>query len=349
MTVYAFSSFTFSYLDRARVLAKSLKKFHPDWKLWAVITDKPPKDFVFDLQSEQFDGVLTVEDLFGEDADQWLFGHDLVEACTAVKGPATVRLLEFSDCRKLFFFDPDIALFDSMDQVVELLDGYSIVLTPHQIDPDPRKEMRAILDNEIGSLVHGVFNLGFIALANDEEGRRFAAWWSDRLLDWCHDDRESGLFVDQKWCNLVPCFFDRVKVLRDPGYNVASWNLSRRSMSFDVDGKALVNGRPLRFYHFTKYGPVGEQMVQRYAGNNVEVFELWWWYGRQIEKAAPKGIPKNWWFYGTYEDGTPVGNDARHIYRAHKELRRSFPRPFRSGEDTFSAWLTGRNADTKRP
>ena len=42
MTVLCFSSFTFSYLDRARVLFHSLRKHHPDWELVALITDAPP-------------------------------------------------------------------------------------------------------------------------------------------------------------------------------------------------------------------------------------------------------------------------------------------------------------------
>ena len=37
MRVTCFSSFTFGYLDRARVLFSSLKRFHPDWDLVALM------------------------------------------------------------------------------------------------------------------------------------------------------------------------------------------------------------------------------------------------------------------------------------------------------------------------
>src|SRR3712207_7315365 len=36
-------------------------------------------------------------------------------------------------------------------------------------------------------------------------------------------------------------------ILRDPGHNVAYWNLSSRRVTRDGDGYA-VNGRPLRFF-----------------------------------------------------------------------------------------------------
>ena len=339
MTVFAYSSFSFSYLSRARILAKSLKRLHPDWKLWAVLTDVPPKDFHFHIEQEDFDGVLTARDLFGVDLDAWLFGLDIVEACTAVKGAAAVRLLSFADCEKLFFFDPDIALFNSMDDVVALLDDHSIVLTPHQTQPEPRNDRLAIQDNEIASLQYGSFNLGFIAIANDFEGNRFASWWDDRLRDWCHDRLDTGLFVDQKWCNLVPCLFDRVKILRDPGYNVASWNLSHRKMSFNAEGMALINGRPLRFYHFTKFGPVGEFMTKRYAGDNTEIFELWRWYGAELSKTTATEIPKGWWYYGTFDNGKTVPKEARELYRDRRDLQTEFPHPFHTEGNSYFRWL----------
>ena len=278
MTVHAFTSFSYSYLDRARVLANTLKSLHPDWILWAVVTDKCPEGMDHAWEEEEFDRVLSVYDLIPANTEQWLFGHNVVEACTAVKGAACVKILSEHDCEKLFYFDPDIAIFNPMDEVLDLLDVNSIVLTPHQLQGEPRQAIQAIQDNELTSLTHGVYNLGFIAIANDSEGRRFASWWDDRLRDWCHDRKEIGVFVDQKWCDLVPCFFDGVKILRDPGYNVASWNLSHRTVGFDADGMLTVNDRPLRFFHFTKLGPIGDIMTQRYAQDNFEVYELWLWY-----------------------------------------------------------------------
>lgn len=339
MTIHAFTSFSYSYLNRARVLAKTLKALHPDWVLCAVLTDKEPEGFTFDSTSEQFDRLITAEDLFGADTESWLFGHDVVEACTAVKGKASVELLKQPGCTKLVYFDPDIAVINPMDEVIDLLDTYSIVLTPHQTDPEPRENRMGIQDNEIASLSYGVFNLGFVAIANDPEGRRFAQWWDDRLRDWCHDRLDIGVFVDQKWCNLVPCFFDNVKVLRDPGYNVASWNLSRRRMRYDEAGTALINDRPLRFYHFTKLGPVGDVMTQRYARDNVEVYELWWWYREQVNTASSAKIPKGWWYYDTFDNGVKIPKSVRELYRARNDLRKAFPQPLRTGPGSFYDWV----------
>lgn len=340
MAIHAYTSFSYSYLNRARVLAASLRRQHPDWVIWAVLTDKESEAFSIDWQKEDFDHVVSAEELFGEETDAWLFGHDVVEACTAVKGAALQRILCEPGCEKVLYFDPDTAVFNPMTEVVDLLDANSIVLTPHQVDPEPRDSRVAIMDNEIASLTYGVFNLGFVAVCNDAEGRRFADWWADRLHDWCHDRLDIGVFVDQKWCNLVPCFFDGVRVLRDPGYNVASWNISQRQITFDSEGRALVNGKPLRFYHFTKLGPVGDMMTLRYAQDNVEVYEIWSWYRNAVAAATDERIPNRYWHYGSFDNGVAIPKEVRVLYRQRDDLRAAFAKP-RELDNGFYQWLRG--------
>jgi len=331
MKIHAFTSFTFCYLNRARVLAKTLRRHHPDWVIWAVIVDRPPVGFEFDLSKEDFDRVITVEMLFGEITTPWLFGHDIVEACTAVKAQALRHIMADSSAEKILYFDPDIAIFNQMNEVVDLLDHHSIILTPHQVDPELAAETQAILDNEVCSLHYGIFNLGFIAVNKTPEARKFIQWWADRLFKFCHDRLDIGIFVDQKWCNLIPCFFDGVKVLRDPGYNVASWNLSQREMTFDMNGQAQINGSPLRFFHFTKLGPTGDAMTLRYARGNMEVHELWAWYRQEVLNATDPLIPQNYWYYGIYNSGRPIDKSSRIPYRNDKDLLKrgkNSPNPF---------------------
>ena len=339
MTIHVFTSFTFSYLSRARVLAKSLRRHHPDWVIWAAITDRAPEGFDFDAATEPFHRVIWTHELFGDDADAWVFGHDIVEACTAVKGRVLERLLDEADCEQAYYFDPDIALFGPVDEMVEAMrePGVSILLTPHQVEPDESRQ--AVVDNEVGSLAHGVFNLGFIAVRNDPEGRRFARWWAERLGDWCLDDIPRGLFTDQKWCNLIPCFFDGVRIVRDPGCNVASWNLSRRRVEINLEGAILVNGSSLKFYHFTKMGPVGDIMTQRYAGAETPVYEIWAWYKRAVAAEDDPRIPPRWWYYAAFDDGREVPRAVRRLYRERIDLRRAFPDPLATGRNSFAAWV----------
>lgn len=339
MKVLCFSSFTFSYLNRARVLYSTLRRYHPEWHLVALITDLPPLGIQLDLAAEDFDEVVWFSDLALPEATAWLFGLDIVEACTAVKGPFIHHVCDTGDYDAVVYLDPDIALFNKLDPILSLLETHDGVMTPHLLKPEDRPQ--AILDNELATLRTGIYNLGFLAIRTTGEGADFATWWSERLLSYCHDDIAQGLFVDQRWCDHVPAFFETFCILRDPGYNVASWNLSRRSVTIDWAGEVHVNGVPLRFWHFTKLGPVGDSMTRRYAGSNYPVYEIWNWYRRKVQIASDPRIPKGYWAHGVYSDGRPIEKRHRELYRSNKELVARFPSPFSAGVGSFQSWLIG--------
>ncbi len=336
MKVLCYSSFTFSYLNRARVLFQTVRRFHPDWELVALVTDRPPAGFDFDPANEPFDRLVWAEDLGIPDFQGWLFKHDVVEVCTAVKGPFIHQACS-SGADAVIYLDPDTALFGSLDPLTKWLETSDVLLTPHLIDAND--DATAIWDNDLSASRTGIFNLGFVAIRTTGEGARFAKWWNDRLLDWCYDDMPNGLFVDQRWCDHVPALFDKVKVVRDPGYNVASWNLSTRTVAVSKDGAVTVNSHPLRFWHFTKLGPLGDTMTKKYAGTNFPVYEIWSWYKRQVVAATDDAIPERWWAYQSYEDGTPIPKTHRELYRHRIDLQAAFADPFRSGEGTYQQWL----------
>ena len=343
--IYVYTSFTYSYLGRARVLGHSLRRHHPDWHVVAVITDLEPDDFVLDPEREPFDEVILGQDLLGPDARSWLFRHDIVEVCTGVKGPAAVELIRRPEAEAVIYLDPDTVVFNPLTPVVDALDsGSAIVLTPHQLAPE--QDVRAILDNEITALNYGVYNLGFLALnASVDSAHQFAAWWASRLENWCKDDRANGIFVDQKWCDLAPALFDNVCILRDPGCNVASWNLSNRQIEVSKDGAITVNGHPLRFYHFTKLGSVGETMTARYAAENTAVFELWCWYRNSVERFTDNRIPKGWWGFNYFSNGTRINDDVRDLYSDRHDLQLHFADPFQTGTGNgLLEWVQSKKA-----
>ncbi|THD60804.1 hypothetical protein, partial [Phenylobacterium sp.] len=287
-----------------------------------------------------FDRVVWAEDLGIADFQGWLFKHDVVEVCTAVKGPFIHQACQggFSGgADAVIYLDPDTALFGSLEPLETWLEESDILLTPHLVDPNVTAE--AIADNDLSASRTGIFNLGFVAIRTTGEGARFAKWWNDRLLDWCYDDMPSGLFVDQRWCDHVPALFNHVKVVRDPGYNVASWNLSTRTLEVQKDGQVTVNGAPLRFWHFTKLGPMGDAMTKKYGATNFPVYEVWSWYKRQVTAATDKAIPERWWAYGAYSDGTPIEKAHRVLYRQRADLQAAFPDPFAAGEGGYARWL----------
>ena len=283
-----------------------------------------------------FDQVVEAQALQIPRFQAWVFKHDIVEACTAVKGQMLVECLA-AGFDIVIYLDPDIALFSPLRDILRRLEDASIVLTPHQAEPNDSQ--LAVDDNERTSLRYGIYNLGFLAVRNDPTGRAFADWWSSQLHRACYDAVDEGLFTDQKYCDLAPALFDRVHIERDPGCNVASWNLSRRALRFE-GGDLLVNGSPLKFYHFTKIGGVGDTMTERYGGEATAVIEVWTWYKRQLAAAnAMSGLPQHDWHYGRFANGEPISKPARVLYRSREDLMAYFDDPFAAGEAGFHSWL----------
>lgn len=333
--VHCYTSVSYSYLDRARVLAETVRKQHPTWTLWLLLSDEAPEGFHFDIAEEAFDHVVALSELGIPNWKQWAFGHDVVELCTAVKGTMLCRLLEHG-ADGVVYLDPDTAVFAPLDDVLNRLQHSSVVLTPHVIEAE--NTLAGVIDNEIGSLKHGVYNLGFVAVSNTPAGNGFAQWWRDRLLKFCHDDVPNGLFTDQRWCDLVPALFESVHVLRNSGYNVASWNLAQRPIRFHADGSITAGSEQLRFFHFTKVNTVGEAVLERYSFGASEVFELLRWYRARLTAHRPKGLPANWWQYGTYTDDEPIPRSHRLAWRKRADLHAAFEDPFAAGPNGFGTW-----------
>ena len=114
-----------------------------------------------------------------------------------------------------------------LDGLEQLLRQHTILLTPHQFVPETTTQ--AIVHNEQCSLRNGVYNLGFLAVRMTGQGRQFIDWWAERLRSYCYDEVENGLFTDQRWVDLAPAFFDDIAIVREPQYNVATWNLTHRA------------------------------------------------------------------------------------------------------------------------
>lgn len=335
-----YTSITLSYLAKARVLAQSVKRLHPDYRFYLVLAEPAPSWLAEGILNgqEPFDRLVDIDELPIANKRAWIFGHDIVEACTGVKGAALRLLLGKYKEEEVIYLDPDIAVFGSLEPIVEMLEDHSIVLTPHCADAET--DLNAIVFNEISSLAHGTFNLGFLAVANDKEGTRLADWWSHRLYHFCHDDIPRGLFTDQRWFDLVPGQFENVKILRDPAYNVASWNVTQRRVRGSVSEGLTCEGRPLCFYHFSGMNSnTPNRMHHMFDPENKTLDQLVEWYKAECDQNEERVFSGSRWHFANYADGTPITRAQRLWYRNHADLWTAFPDPFASGANTYYHWL----------
>lgn len=134
--------------------------------------------------------------------------------------------------------------------------------------------------------VNGIYNLGFLAVRRSEETTKFMNWWMIKLKTECYMDIQNGMFVDQLYCNMVPLYFEGVKIDKYPGYNISYWNLHERNFTFK-NGKYFVNGQPLVFYHFSGINIKDPQNISRWQdrfdlNNRPDLVEIFKSYRSQL-------------------------------------------------------------------
>lgn len=314
------------------MLASSLRKYAPDIHLSLLLAE--PKETALLANAGDFDEIVTIEDIGIDSLSSWLFQHDLVETCTAIKSFYLCQLLERPDCDAVLYFDPDIAVFSSLKETIETLKNCSIMLTPHLLTHELSPE--AVTDNELCTLKYGAYNLGFLGVNNCAEGKRFASWWRDRLQSYCFNDTTNNLFTDQRWADLVPAMFEQVHISRDCSLNVATWNLTHRRVDGDFSSGFTVNGRPLVFYHFSGIDS-GNQlfMLQKYGRDMPSLWALRDWYLEQCKQHSDGCHPLQKWAFGRYDNGVEITTLQRKTYKENPVLHTRFPDPFKTEGSSY--------------
>ncbi len=315
-----------NYIPKAKALATSLKQHNPGAAFVVCLVEKTIHPAAFD--PKLFDLVITADELGIEDFESFMFKHSVVEAATAIKGHLFRNLLRrFPNEDYFVYLDPDILVTGTFTELSEPLRNHAVILIPHLSEPEDNLD--AIRDNEICALKHGVFNLGFLALKRCAVAQRFLDWWSTRLIEFCYADIEQGLFTDQKWVNLAPCFFD-VFIFKHPGYNVAPWNLSRRHLRQSEQGDFYVGEFPLRFFHFSGFDSGANRlMVQKYCPDETNaVYLLKRIYVTLIDTLGQQELGNLPWSYDFYDNGTKIKTSHRSIYQSSQKLQLRFKNPF---------------------
>ena len=319
-----------NYLALARTLLQSVRNVHPDWSPFLLLVDEVEGGF--DPASEPAE-VILASDLDIPEPKKFFFRYNTLEANTAVKPWMFDYLFAKRGVRRAIYLDPDIRVYRPLAEVERLMDeGALMVLTPHllkRVDDDH-------YPNETHMLQSGAYNLGFLAVADKPMRLAFLAWWKARLERLCVSSVAEGLFVDQKWMDLAPSFFEGIRILRDEGYNVAYWNLAARPISRRPDGW-WAGERPLVFFHFSGLPIDQPANLSRYQNRHVlrpgepamtlvlDCLAEWRRNGLDQTRALP-------YAYACFADGQRIPDFVRRAYRGDLELRRKL------GADPFRAF-----------
>jgi glycosyltransferase involved in cell wall biosynthesis len=339
-----------NYLPFARVLADSFFAHHPGASFTVLLIDDEQGRAAADDRRIEW---RRLSDL-GLDRDEirrLAAIYDVTELATAVK-PLLLRRLLYEGQSEVVYFDPDICIYDSLIEVGALVRQHPIVLTPHTTQPFPRDDYRV---DSFTILAAGVFNLGFIAVSQD--ARPFLDWWWQVTRREALSDVASMMFTDQRSIDYVPCFFDHY-ILKNPGYNVAYWNLHARELilggeRYRVKEAGADSGFPLRFFHFSGFDIQKPHLLSKYQEDRPRILlsdrpalaRICREYAARLREAGADSKPSQSYGWNRLASGLAFTTRMRRLYRkslleAENGRGPQPPDPFdESHPDAFVTWL----------
>lgn len=308
-----------NYFAQVQTLLVSLQNTNPEWDRYFCVVDEPDDDLYKALKITDTK-LIRIDEIGIPDLDDMKFRYDIMEFNTAVKPFVLLTLLKEYEC--VVYLDPDICVYREMKEVNDAFeDGYDFVLLPHFNDyfSDDGKH-----PSEPDIMLAGVYNCGFFASSNREPAIRLISWWAEKLETLCVNRQSEGIFVDQKWIDLLPGRHDNVLILKHSGYNTAYWNISHRKASL-VNGKYYFNGDELVFFHFSGFNPMKPNEISKHQ-NRFKMNEIGsaQYLFKEYAKSALENGYESWrkkpYSYNKFLDGRPVLDVFRKLYRDIPEI-----------------------------
>jgi glycosyltransferase involved in cell wall biosynthesis len=301
-----------NFVPAAKTFLDSARRHHPEADLFLCLADRMIEmDGLYDPSWT----IVETETLEIDDFDKFAFRYGIMELNTAVKPFMFAHLCDRLNYDAALYFDPDIEIFRPLTEIIEQLRlGASFVLTPHLCAPNESE----FEPNDITIMRAGVYNLGFLGVGRGEEASSIIAWWARRLRFQCISAQEQGIFVDQKFMDLVPGFAPHAHVCHDVTVNVAYWNIRQRVLAIDGDG-FTVNGQKLSFFHYSGFNPREPRRLSKYETGSdpmsPALTTLTAGYAGRLMANGYGTVPAATYAYGRFASGTVIHHLVREMFR----------------------------------
>ena len=240
MTTYA-TYFDKNYLDRGLALISSVREFDKESKIFVLAFDetvaKEVADRFLDVK------ILSEQDLidFEPRLGQTKKVRSRIEQYFTQTPVLMRRVMQETTIGEVcVYLDADLYFFKTPDLVIKDMNDHSVGIIAHKFSRKMERRLSKF----------GKYNVGWVGIRNDQNGQDCVQWWSESCLDWCFDKAEDGKFADQGYLNEFPSRFNSVKVLENPGFNLAPWNVGNYHLSLKDSNLHVDDLHPLVFYHF---------------------------------------------------------------------------------------------------
>jgi hypothetical protein len=260
-----------NYLAFVLTLERSLRRHMAGSRLYALITDASPM-LLERIRGKfgsriEFIGTHNVD---GAELDSMRNYYSILEFNSACKIWALDHVLKTEQNRDCIFLDPDTYVLNSID-AAPAANSFDIALTAHALHPYPND---GELPSELELALAGHINGGFIQARNTPESRMMIEWLLPHTRFNWFVAPTYGMYADQQWLGLLPLFFDKsAGLLKDPGVNIAYWNLHERPLR-SINGQITVVGgadtHPARLFHFSGFSAPSNGRLTLHSNRRFE-------------------------------------------------------------------------------
>lgn len=165
-------------------------------------------------------------------------------------------LKHFSEIDHIVWLDGDTFFMGNPDPIFTEWADYSIALTGE----------KWIEEHSILGEKNGIYNTGFMGFKRDYHAMECLNWFREKLIEWCFDKWEHGLWSDQVYANDWPERFKNVGIIQNIGVNltpyIINYRLANESIN-QINNEININNERVVFFHF--YG------FKYYDGNVFDI------------------------------------------------------------------------------
>ena len=168
----------------------------------------------------------------------------------------------------VIYVDNDIYFYNDFSFLFQALETNNILLTPHHYKSSPNDDQNWLEAN----FRVGLYNAGFIGV--NQKAIQALNWWANCCLYNVKKAFWRGLFDDQKYLDLVPILFDKVKIIKEKGCNLAGWNYLNYQLERSSNGDLIIdNSNKLIFIHFAESSLVDFSETNHLLNKEYKAYE----------------------------------------------------------------------------
>lgn len=312
---------------RICVAAESVQEHHPRAAISVVMIDGDEG-----INRSLFPGTIHLLEEVGVDPLPVMrMKYGVSELATAIRPWVHQYIFSKTGVRRIVYFDLDLWFLNSMETILKECEGHPLSFCPTTFHEYPSDGM---VPDARSYRLSGLYNAGFLVLERGEECDRFLQWWKGWLENHCRFEAENGFFGDQRFLDVVPLFFQNVKIIQEVGCNAAYWNLHERKIHLGEGWRC--GESPLYFFHFSGFDVSHPEKIAKtnltrgesYSSSGIQ--QLAKEYRQLLIQRGELEFQKLDYFYQTFSEGTQIQTSFRYYCLHHPEILKGEDNPFTS-------------------